>query len=389
MTRAVPVLLAHVDSLRGGVRIDDAPAAEDAPLREDQTLRTSRQARAALRLPDGSRLVLSSETSVRLAVRPDEESPSAKALLAILDRGTMEASIERRDHDNPFLVETPTATARVLGTRFTVTATDASTRLNVREGRVSVTRRSDRDAVIVSSGQMAVVTGREPLTVRSAVPLRPILEVETDPAPHALDLTAEGTLDWIHWYWRETVQIVRRKGSPPELGSLRVFNATQIGACPTAPVRISWSNGKPTGSRPGAATGLRLSGSKNGLRITAAAGKEPRQLRIYTGVSSATLRLEASLSDQSARPVTDLSLLSESEEPRFGVYSLRYAAVRPGQNLVVRLTPVETAEKPEEEFPRRLGRERIRRGEPAIVLQAVTLAEAAPVDMLPDDGESE
>jgi FecR protein/PA14 domain len=76
--------------------------------------------------------------------------------------GTIQASVARQRPLWPMIVTTPNAEARVLGTRFTLTATTNRTRLDVAEGRVRFTRTSDGAAVKVGARHYAVVaTGTE------------------------------------------------------------------------------------------------------------------------------------------------------------------------------------------------------------------------------------
>src|SRR6266511_4365830 len=71
--------------------------------------------------------------------------------------GTIQASVARQRPLWPMIVTTPNAEARVLGTRFTLTATTNRTRLDVAEGRVRFTRTSDGAAVKVGVRHYAVV----------------------------------------------------------------------------------------------------------------------------------------------------------------------------------------------------------------------------------------
>jgi hypothetical protein len=74
-----------------------------------------------------------------------------------LRQGKLEASVARQRPFNPLLVRTPNAEARVLGTKFTLTAISNHTSLEVTEGRVRLTRTSDGAAVKVGAGHYAVV----------------------------------------------------------------------------------------------------------------------------------------------------------------------------------------------------------------------------------------
>ena len=74
-----------------------------------------------------------------------------------LGEGKLEATVARQSPFRPMLLKTPQAEARVIGTRFTLTVTTNSIRLEVIEGKVRFTRVSDSSFVKVSTGHYAVV----------------------------------------------------------------------------------------------------------------------------------------------------------------------------------------------------------------------------------------
>jgi len=106
--------------------------------------------------PEKTRIELLPGTTLRLL-------DWAKGKHFDLRQGKLEASVA---HQRPFkamLVRTPEAEARVLGTRFSLTTATNRTQLDVDEGLVRLTRRSDGTAVKVSAGQYAIVAGRTEL----------------------------------------------------------------------------------------------------------------------------------------------------------------------------------------------------------------------------------
>jgi len=70
--------------------------------------------------------------------------------------GRIEASVARQRPFRAMVVVTPQAEARVLGTKFTLDVTTNSTRLEVTEGKVRLTRASDGKAVKVTAGYHTV-----------------------------------------------------------------------------------------------------------------------------------------------------------------------------------------------------------------------------------------
>jgi hypothetical protein len=70
--------------------------------------------------------------------------------------GRLEAVVAHQRPFRPMKIATPQAEARVLGTRFTLTVTTNSTRLEVAEGKVRLTRASDGAVVNVHAGFYAL-----------------------------------------------------------------------------------------------------------------------------------------------------------------------------------------------------------------------------------------
>jgi hypothetical protein len=118
-----------------------------------------------------------------------------------------------------------------------------------------------------------------------------------------VDLSAEGTRDWVHWGEESTFSLERDKA-----GGFKVLEGS-----PTAPrfrhvlspQRFSWRDGAPVDHSDGTASGIRTCGKGNGFTLSAPASKTTRTLRLYVGVLAGRGRLDATLStggaDSSAR----------------------------------------------------------------------------------------
>src|SRR6185369_15431120 len=99
----------------------------------------------------------------------------------------------------------------------------------------------------------------------------------------------------------------------------------------------SWSDGQPTPSANSTHTGIYADGLGTGFQITAPADTSRRRLKIYLGLYGARARFEAFLTDSSARPFVDTSLLNIYGN-NYRVYTIDYTSATPGQQLVVRHT---------------------------------------------------
>lgn len=172
---ATRIAVAKVERVEGEVR--GIRAGQD--LTAGQSAETGAGGAAVIAYGDGTRLELGPETSAR------ELLDAPKRLL--LPRGTVAADVPRQPQ--PMVVRTPHAEARVLGTSFRISVDPLTTRLEVKTGKVRLTRLSDGKAVDVSSGQVAVAAVGVELAARPLVPkARPVLLAETFEDPRGVDL---------------------------------------------------------------------------------------------------------------------------------------------------------------------------------------------------------
>lgn len=145
------------------------PARAGVMLQAGQGLRTEGEgSQAVVEFEDGSRLVLGADSSItQFAVRGAGKSGGAKQVE--LASGVLAAQVSRQAAGEPFIITTPQAEARVLGTRLTLSVLSNSTLLEVAEGRVRLSRKDDNAHVDVGAGQYAVAGARgTPLAARAS-----------------------------------------------------------------------------------------------------------------------------------------------------------------------------------------------------------------------------
>jgi len=162
-----------------------------------------RDSLVVLRCGDGTRLEFGPATRVR-------EIRDEGGKKVMLERGLVSADVPKQPAGKAMVVATPHAEARVQGTRFVLWALPESTRLEVREGRVRVTRREDHAAAEVGADQRAVVAKGVPLAAKPARvsddlvalyrfdegPFDLIRDVSGFGVPLDLELKAEGATAW-------------------------------------------------------------------------------------------------------------------------------------------------------------------------------------------------
>jgi len=122
--------------------------------------------------------------------------------------------------------------------------------------------------------------------------------------PATVNLSAEGTRDWVHWGEDGTFSLERDKNG----------GFTILEGAPTAPrfrhelspQRFRWTGGDPVGSSNGTPTGIRTCGKNNGFTLSVPAGPSARTLRLYLGAVSAKGRLQARLAAGDASAATTI-----------------------------------------------------------------------------------
>ncbi len=140
---------AELERVRGEVTVDSSGASAGHRLRAGQEVKTGRDGAAAFRYEDGTRIELGAESVLGFP-----EAGPGKALR--LARGRLSADVARQPAGLPMILTPPQAEARVLGTRLTLAVTKDATRLEVREGKVRLTRLPDGVLVDVPGGHFAV-----------------------------------------------------------------------------------------------------------------------------------------------------------------------------------------------------------------------------------------
>lgn len=188
-----------------------------------------------------------------------------------------------------------------------------------------VLRLTGSDGALAASDELAVTVNAPgasgSLSVTNTVP------------PSTVDLSAEGTSDWVHW-GLTGLSVNRKSGVTPQIGDYSLLGVGVPAQLTGNPTLFSWSGGTPSASASNVGTGLWLVGLNNGFRITVPADTTARTLKIYVGLWAARGRLDARLSDGSAPDYVDTSNVNSSNTSN-AVYTVGFRAASAGQTLTV------------------------------------------------------
>ncbi len=160
---------------------------------------------------------------------------------------------------------------------------------------------------------------------------KPVLTGSLGTPLHEVDLSREGTQDWVHYGRLDASRVDRDPAATERIGEVAVVGAARAQRYSGTFDAFGWHDGRSTVK---SQTGIAVSGAGAGFSLTAPADTATRILRVYAGTAGTTGVLRASLSDGSARPYTGAPLQADAE----GVYTLVYRAASANQRLTVTYT---------------------------------------------------
>lgn len=93
------------------------------------------------------------------------------ARILILDKGTLDAQVAKRDPDSPLRIQTPHALATIVGTRFSMQVDADASRLDVEEGAVRLEKNGE--SILVTAGNAATADSDDMKSTHGWVSLIP------------------------------------------------------------------------------------------------------------------------------------------------------------------------------------------------------------------------
>lgn len=172
-TKAI-VVVAVLEGLKGDVTVKSEKAKEGQQIEPAQAVETGAgESAAVLRFGDGTKIELAAESRI-------DRMANGQGKKIDLDHGVLTADVKKQQAGQALIVLTPHAEARVLGTKFTLTVKGDATRLDVQEGRVRLTRRSDGASTDVSAGYFTVAMPGPRPVAKKVPPVNPRLLLNED-----------------------------------------------------------------------------------------------------------------------------------------------------------------------------------------------------------------
>jgi hypothetical protein len=185
----------------------------------------------------------------------------------------------------------------------------------------------------------ATVSGVAPanfgLTNVAAVVGTGLLSGSGTSASTAVNLTTEGTVDWVHWGDNvlNATALNRKSGVTAQISNYTIVGTGPVQTYNNDPRPMSWTDGSPTASNSSDTNGVYITATGNGFSITVPAGTAAQVLTVHVGGWNSSGTLTAHLSDGSATNYVDTTTSSNTQYDRN--YALTYNAASAGQTLTV------------------------------------------------------
>jgi hypothetical protein len=144
----------------------------------------------------------------------------------------------------------------------------------------------------------------------------------------AVNLTAEGTADWVHW---GDNSLNRKATGNAQIGSYSVIGSNVAIPYPNDSRPMSWTDGSPVTASSNNAYGFYIDAIGNGFTFTAPAGTGVHTLTVHVGGWNSGGTMTAHLSDGSASDFTDSTNATSGQYDRN--YTFTYNSVAAGQTL--------------------------------------------------------
>ena len=157
----------------------------------------------------------------------------------------------------------------------------------------------------------------------------------------AVDLTTEGTRDWIQGGYNGDHTKLNRKAGANLLSGLTVANPLNNGALVrTLGATLTWSDGSSDAVCSGTTSGVHAQGADNSITFKVPAGTGVRTLRIYSSSVHAAMRFRAHLSDSSVPDWVNEDWYATGSGTITQRATLCFASASAGQSLVITISNI-------------------------------------------------
>jgi hypothetical protein len=150
-----------------------------------------------------------------------------------------------------------------------------------------------------------------------------------------VDLTVEGTRNWVHWGYLAAAG-TDRKAAAVSLTDYATISGGPVDDYDNNTVLFRWSDGAPDADVGGTSTGIFIRGADDGFRLAVPAGDVAQTLVVFVGGYKSRGALHAEVSDAPSLAYDDASFSRDDAGIYNATYTLRFRAGSSGQTLTVK-----------------------------------------------------
>lgn len=161
------------------------------------------------------------------------------------------------------------------------------------------------DRILLTTSETYRPTGAGPnQSERREVRDGSFLSIAADSLSGPVDLSQDGTTDWTHWGFSDSVLINRKADVAPQISDVIALGTRRPIRINSGGLGFSWRDGAPQKNVAESKAALVMPGLANGFQLSVKAGTGDRTLRLYVGAWQSLGRIEAFLNDGSASSVS-------------------------------------------------------------------------------------
>jgi hypothetical protein len=151
-----------------------------------------------------------------------------------------------------------------------------------------------------------------------------------------VDLSAEGSLDWVNWGYPTRPDVNRKSGAPLLISSTYPYSGTNelISLDGGSYFTWSWTDGTPTLENPYSATGIQARRDTNGFQLQLASSPQGHLARIYLGDYGSKATVRAYFTNHSAPMFYQDYNLIDIYQTVDAMCEIRYASESPSSVVV-------------------------------------------------------
>lgn len=219
--------------------------------------------------------------------------------------------------------------------------TPKATHTAVPKPTVTVTPTPDPTLQAVATSPATLIPTRTsvptPVPSPSTIAVQPVLFSSFVASSGFVNLSSEGTRDWVHWGYANASTVDRKMNVVPLISQMSTIGQNPVYTYNNNPTAFSWSDGTPDQNVNATTSGVFVIGTGNGFLISVPASTTQHVLRLYVGLWKAQGQFSVFLNGTGTSAYVDNSL-NNPNGTSVGVYVITFRGNASGQSLTINYT---------------------------------------------------